>query len=336
MKKIFENLKIEKPIFSNNTIVLIAKNDKLLEKIDEFYWSINSKTPDISFSDSEVHIVGNIITLNYENHKFPPFKQFYLMGRISNMPVRFTFEEVETLLEYEAHFNHGWTDEKGLALDLSLNPFGNIKMEKIPKHILDSDMKNLPINRKIDELKIYRDKIVGKIVVEYDSKRISLDVDKVRPVFFEIRNDETRISRIHNFKTTEEKNKLIIDFEIKSIINLKENTYYSFGIKYENLEENYSLLVYEVTQKVFENIHPYSKNELLFNNNILTVGWFDKEGIFFRRTQTKDLFKKYSLNFEKEYKFKQIDRAGKNELEQQYNMFKIDWTKKSSYHNFKG
>ncbi|GFH39801.1 hypothetical protein [Pseudolactococcus insecticola] len=333
MKKAFIDTKIDRPVFSDETI---SFNVEELADINEIFWSLDSVNPVILFDEDDITIDDKQITLNFSQHRFNPYQTYYLLANtIDGVPVRFTFDGIEMLLPYEVHFDVETEEDDGLKTDLFINPFGNIAIQKVTSHILDTDIKRLPIYGKMTDFVVSSDDITADILIQYDQIRFDITPDMIRPVFVAVNDDETKISRINDFKVGKVNNDIHISLSVLNVVNLLEFTNYSFAFIVKMNDTKNTLLVNRVSENVFEKVHPFTREEFLLKNNIVTLSWFDKEGIIIERHTSKDLLQKEKLRFDGEFKFDLIEsQSGKLEVSQQYKDFEQKWIGESSYRKF--
>lgn len=335
MKKAFENIKIERPVIENNTLNLRFK-DEIDFELKEIYWSEDSNQLSFHFSNDSVIKNSNGLIINLEENNYDLFKVYYLIGKSDKgVPVRFTYDEINSLTPPECHFTVLKNDVTDTIIDLWLNPWGNIGIQRLPQHILDTERKQLPINCTITKFEVTSEVITSKIILNYDISKLDLTNSEIRPVFISVNRDKTELSRIHDYSVKKNNDEVMIDLLIGNVINLKEKQLYSFGILISQENQKYILLVNQVSEEVFEIIHPFTDVKFLFKKNIVHIGWFNKEGIIFSRLTTNDLIEKQKLKFEGKYKFPTIeDEEIKQELKQSYLEFKQGWTSQSAFHRF--
>lgn len=335
MEKSYENIMIERPKLSKNSIEIIFKENTVLSLKDIFF-SENSRDESFSLEKQLVRVNKNKIFIDLQNIEINPYIIYYLIGRTQDgLPVRFTYENICEELPYEGHTTICLSKSSGLKTDLFLNQWGNIGIQKIPAHILDSDICRFPINREISSLEVNEDEIKVDMDIQFDIHRMDLSKAKVYPVLIEVDNSVTSICILNDYNVQKNANRLTVECVIKNINCLNKITSYSFGLKINYANNDYILLVNQVAYSVFKKIHPYSKEKFVFKNSIVNFGWFDKEGIILTRNESEDIKFKEQLRFKGNYRFNEItSEDGIRELDELYVKFQKGWIYNSSYRSF--
>ena len=331
MKKIFDNLLIEKFSIDNQTLHIKLKKEV---KFDALYWSENSLTPSVKIQPKHYQLNGQNLIIDLKDDKLRPYIRYYLVAIQGGLPLRFYDETYSEQPRLHRYYDLGKRQTNtSLHKIVYLNDYGNIGMKFVPQVILDTYDRHLPINVKLSDLRTRLSVIVANISLEWDPDRLVLS-ENIKPILIGLNSLTDEIIRADDFSVKFDENRAHITATFENLAGLKINEDYAFGLEVMSKKQAYRLLTTCTSFKLFQKFNPLYKGIKLVPSNFIDFTFTTNAAV---TLQHKRLIKNKEEvpTLENFFERKQFLTASeKTQLKERYKELENAWIANAAYHNF--
>lgn len=329
MEKVYDLIKIDYPVKREDYLEFSFKEELQIESLGLYSYQ-NEEI--LELIDNTYEIENNkmrLYPLRFSNFKGGEF----LLGAITEKGLGyFEFSERQSKHLWEAYYDFGIPEYSAMNLYGFLNLGGKLMFTLGSKLEIDTNTLRIPFVGKVTKVKATKKAFDFELAVEFDNNRVQVAKDAVKPVLALVDNEQQEVITIQNYTVTGSNGM----YAITGTIDLPENPVignYCFALETTIDGNSYLLDMYQITEELFHDIHPFTNDKVVVQGYDCEVFWFDREGVIFRiheKTQKSAFglfFGKYSFE-------KSLSAEEETKWTQAYADFKKEWIKRSSLRKF--
>lgn len=329
MEKVYGLIKIECPKKQGNYLEFTLKEPLKINSLGLYSYQ-NKKLFELT---SDAYEIENdkvkLYPLNFRNFKSGEF----LLGAITEKGTGyFEFSERQSKHLWECYYDFGIPEYSSMNLYGFLNLGGKLAFTFASKLEIDTNKLRIPYIGKVMNVKATKKSFDFQLSVEYDTNRVQVSKNNLKPVLALVDNEQQSVINLQNFEIAGDDG----TYTISGIIDLPDNPIlgnYCFAVETVIDGNVYLLDMFQISEELFHDIHPYTNDKVVVQGYDCEVFWFDREGVIFRihaKTQKSGFglfFGKYSFE-------KKLDTDEEAKWTQTYADFTKEWIKRSSLRKF--
>lgn len=341
LEQVYQIIEIERPSFDKDAIQFKLATPVNLTGI---FWRIQAYQPEVKVATGDWQQVGNEVTVSFKKPEFNPYTVYKLTGKNElGQPIRFVYRGTESMHLWESHFDAGVANENGLRYIPHLNNTGDVAIQVMARHILDSAILRLPILSMVEALKVTAKGVTINWRVDFDPHRWEMDERDLKPVLIGISPEQEVIVPITYSTSAQSDTTFTVQGTFSEWDSLVQSKYltdaaesdmeeklvdYALGLQITHDEQTYLLITNRVSKDVFQNVHPYHKAVFAYQSDILEIDWYDEQGLIFRRFTIEGQSKiDENVNYTFATDYSEVEQK---EIDVQYEKFFKEWTHRSA------
>ncbi|MBL1230703.1 hypothetical protein IW492_15845 [Enterococcus sp. BWB1-3] len=329
MKKVYELIPIQMPVFTEQTIEL-----ELREPITVLAMGLYNFANECvqKIEQTCYKIEGNMVQLFPGKLDVPALSELILGVTTESGLGYFHFAQRQSKHLWECYADFGIPEGSLLNTYGFLNLGGKLMLISAAKFEVDTHTLRIPYSAVMNQIELSRKGLLFSMDITFDSNRFAPDDSSISPYLFLVDREKQNNLAIDSYKVE----KVGEHFTISGTVNLQNITVfgnYCFGVEVNNQQRCYHLDCYKISEALFMDIHPYTNDRFVYQFYDCELFWFDREGVILRigdeseKKTTLPLFGNYSFS-------KRLSEKDKKNWLESYNQFKKDWLHRSSYRVF--
>lgn len=329
MEKVYGLIKIECPKKQEDYLEFALKEEFKITSLGLYSYQ-NEEILELTSDSYEIKDNKiKLYPLNFRNFKGGEF----LLGAVTEKGLGyFEFSERQSKHLWECYYDFGIPEYSAMNLYGFLNLGGKLAFTLASKLEIDTNTLRIPYIGKVIDLKATKKVFEFQLSVEFDTNRVQVSKNSLKPVLALVDNEQQGIIQLRNYEVTGDNGSYLI----KGVIDLPQEPIignYCFAAETVIDGNVYLLDMFQITEELFHDIHPYTNDKVVVQGYDCEVFWFDREGVIFRvhaKTQKSGFglfFGKYSFE-------KKLDTDEEAKWTQTYADFTKEWIKRSSLRKF--
>lgn len=329
MEKVYDLIRIGLPVKQANYLEITLKHDIKISSLGLYSYQ-NEEILELTSDSYEIEDNKlKLYPLKFRNFKDGEF----LLGAVTEKGLGyFEFSERQSKHLWECYYDFGIPEYSAMNLYGFLNLGGKLTFTLVSKLEIDTNTLRIPYIGKVIDLKATKKVFEFQLSVEFDTNRVQVSKNSLKPVLALVDNKQQGIIQLRTYEVTGDNGSYLI----KGVIDLPQEPIignYCFAAETVIDGDVYLLDMFQITEELFHDIHPYTNDKVVVQGYDCEVFWFDREGVIFRiNEQTRKnsfslLFGKYSFN-------KKLATEEEARWATAYVEFTKEWIKRSSFRKF--
>lgn len=320
MKKIIDILYVKSFKFSPESLSIEFENPVELEKL---YFE------NVEIQDKTIQFDGRNLIIKVFEKDFEPYLIYHLTGKKGEITQHIIVKNHEEKLRFERFYDLGKIKKNDLHKIGILDDFGSLGIKFVPRFILDTYDRRLPLNAELSDLTRINQELFVTYTVEWDENQLNI-FEKIQP--FMVNMNKLKTQRISSTDTsiTFGKNKAEIVAKFDRFERLKFEEDYVFGLEIGT----YDILVKRTSFKLYKQFYPFYSGLRLIPEQFIEFTFTSNAGILINRklhVQSKAKFPLLNGEYESKKFFNTVENSW---LKSSYKVLEESWINESTYRNF--